>query len=306
MAWGATGWPWTGCGENPMRESYLRLALPNKGRLRDPALRLLREAGLSFEQTDRALSVSVRNAAIELLFVRTEDVVELVTDGVADLGISGLDLIEESGAKGNRVRVLLRLGFGRCELTVAIPADAARDRPEDFSGLRVATSHPNLTEQFFARHGVRVDIVRLRGSVEVAPKLGVADAVADLVSTGSTMLVNGLRPVLPVLSSEAVLVGRSSDLSKRTEFETVTTAIESVLAGRRRRYLLLNAPEETLQAITELIPGLEAPTVVPLAEDGMVAIHSVVERDEVWNLLPRLRAAGGRDILVLPIGQLVP
>ena len=153
---------------------------------------------------------------------------------------------------------------------------------------------------------MRVDIVRLRGSVEVAPKLGVADAVADLVSTGSTMLVNGLRPLLPVLSSEAVLVGRSSDLSKRTEFETVTTAIESVLAGRRRRYLLLNAPEETLRAITELIPGLEAPTVVPLAEDGMVAIHSVVERDEVWNLLPRLRAAGGRDILVLPIGQLVP
>ena len=289
-----------------MRDGILRLALPNKGRLRDPALRLLREAGLSFEQTERALSVSVRNADIELLFVRTEDVVELVADGVADLGISGLDLIEESGTTRHSIRVLLRLGFGRCELTIAVPANADHDRPENFSGLRIATSHPNLVERFFSQHGVTVDIVRLRGSVEVAPKLGVADAVADLVSTGSTMLVNGLRPVLPVLSSEAVLVGRSSDSRSRTELVTVTTAIESVLAGRRRRYLLLNAPEETLRAVTELIPGLEAPTVVPLAEDGMVAIHSVVERDEVWNLLPRLRAAGGRDILVLPIGQLVP
>ena len=269
-----------------MRDGILRLALPNKGRLRDPALRLLREAGLSFEQTERALSVSVRNADIELLFVRTEDVVELVGDGVADLGITGLDLIEESGTRSRSIRVLLRLGFGRCELTVAVPANAEHDRPDNFSSLRIATSHPNLTERFFARHGVKVDIVRLRGSVEVAPKLGVADAVADLVSTGSTMLVNGLRPVLPVLSSEAVLVGRSSDWRSSTELVTVTTAIESVLAGRRKRYLLLNAPEDTLRSITQLIPGLEAPTVVPLAEDGMVAIHSVVERDEVWNLLP--------------------
>ena len=289
-----------------MPDGLLRLALPNKGRLRDPAVRLLREAGLSFEQAVRALAVSVRNARIELLFVRTEDVVELVTDGVADLGITGLDLIEESNARRQSVRVLLRLGFGRCELTVAVPANADHHCPEDFSGLRIATSHPNLTEKFFARRGVKVDIVRLRGSVEVAPKLGVADAVADLVSTGSTMLVNGLRPVVPVLSSEAVLVGRSSDPLGRTELTTITTALESVLSGRRRRYLLLNAPEDTLASITDLIPGLEAPTVIPLAGDGMVAIHSVVERDEIWNLLPRLKAAGGRDILVLPIGQLVP
>ena len=287
-----------------MREEPIRLALPNKGRLREPSLRLLRDAGLSFEQTERALSVSVRNAGIELLFVRTEDVVELVADEVADLGITGLDLIEESSPRQS-IGVLLRLGFGRCELTVAVPAGTATEGPESFSGLRIATSHPNLTERFFLQHGVKVEIVRLRGSVEVAPKLGVADAVADLVSTGSTMLVNGLRPVLPVLTSEAVLVGRSSDRNGKPEFDTVTTAMKSVLAGRRRRYLLLNAPCSNLEAITSLIPGLEAPTVIPLAEDGMMAIHSVVERDEVWNLLPRLKAAGGRDILVLPIGQLV-
>ena len=289
-----------------MGEETLRLAVPNKGRMREPALRLLREAGLAFEQTQRALSVRVRNADIDLLFVRTEDVVELVADGVASLGITGLDLVEESGRPVESVRVLLSLGFGRCELTVAVPTGADQERPENFAGLRVATSHPRLTKRYFTEQGVPVDVVRLRGSVEVAPKLGVADAVVDLVSTGSTMLVNGLRPVLSVLRSQAVLVGGPPDSGVLAEVDTVTTALESVLAGRRRRYLLLNAPRETLPLITALIPGLEAPTVIPLAEDGMVAIHSVVERDEVWNLLPRLKAAGGRDILVLPIGQLVP
>ena len=289
-----------------MGEETLRLAVPNKGRMREPALRLLREAGLAFEQTERALSVRVRNADIDLLFVRTEDVVELVADGVASLGITGLDLVEESGRLVESVRVLLSLGFGRCELTVAVPTGADHERPDNFAGLRVATSHPRLTERYFTEQGVPVDVVRLRGSVEVAPKLGVADAVVDLVSTGSTMLMNGLRPVLSILRSQAVLVGGLPDSGVLAEVDTVTTALESVLAGRRRRYLLLNAPRETLPLITALIPGLEAPTVIPLAEDGMVAIHSVVERDEVWNLLPRLKAAGGRDILVLPIGQLVP
>ena len=289
-----------------MADKNMRLAVPNKGRMREPSLRLLRDAGLAFEQTERALSVKVRNADIDLLFVRSEDVVELVADGVANLGVTGLDLLEEAQRPPETVGVVLSLGFGRCELTVAAPREADYQRPADFAGHRVATSHPNLTKKYFAGHGVSVDVVRLRGSVEVAPKLGVADAVADLVSTGSTLMINGLRPVLPVLSSQAVLVGGPDRASTSTEVNTVVTAVESVLAGRRRRYLLLNASREAVPAITALIPGLEAPTVIPLAEDGMVAIHSVVERDEVWNLLPRLKAGGGRDILVLPIGQLVP
>ena len=289
-----------------MGDGTLRLAVPNKGRMREPTLRLLREAGLAFEQTERALSVKVRNADIDLLFVRTEDVVELVADGAANLGITGLDLLEESGRPADSVRAVLPLGFGQCQLTVAVPRERDHERPQDLAGLRIATSHPNLTKRYFAGHGVSVEVVRLRGSVEVAPKLGVADAVADLVSTGSTLMVNGLRPVLPILNSQAVLVRGTDGPETGTEVDAVITAVESVLAGRRRRYLLLNASRESLPAITDLIPGLEAPTVIPLAEDGMVAIHSVVERDEVWNILPRLKAAGGRDILVLPIGQLVP
>ena len=289
-----------------MADATMRLAVPNKGRMRDPTLTLLREAGLAFEQTARALSVKVRNADLDLLFVRTEDVVELVADGVADLGVTGLDLLEEARRPRETVGVILTLGFGRCELTVAAPRETGYQLPEDFAGLRIATSHPNLTERYFTGHGVPVDVVRLRGSVEVAPKLGVADAVADLVSTGSTLMINGLRPVLPILSSQAVMVGALDGSRVTTEVDTVVTALESVLAGRRRRYLLLNAPRDAVAVISALIPGLEAPTVIPLAEDGMVAIHSVVERDEVWNLLPKLKTAGGRDILVLPIGQLVP
>ena len=306
MAWVVTSSLWNEREGSTMASGTLRLAVPNKGRMREPTLRLLREAGLAFEQTERALSVKVRNADVDLLFVRTEDVVELVADGVADLGVTGLDLLEEARRPPSSVGVVLTLGFGRCELTVAAPRESGYERPEDFAGLRVATSHPNLTEGYFTGHGVPVDVVRLRGSVEVAPKLGVADAVADLVSTGSTLMINGLRPVLPILSSQAVLVGGSDGSRTTTEVDTVVTALESVLAGRRRRYLLLNAPREAVDIISALIPGLEAPTVIPLADDGMVAIHSVVERDEVWNLLPRLKTAGGRDILVLPIGQLVP
>lgn len=292
----------------------LRVAAPNKGRLREPTIALLREAGLSFEQSERVLSVRVRNADIELLFVRAEDVVDLVETGVADLGVTGLDLLEELG-RGNgaeHVATLLALGYGRCALTVAVPVDSPVREPEDFGDrMAVATSHPNLTRRYFSRLGSRVLVKRLRGSVEVAPKLGFASAVADLVSTGSTMLINGLRPVATIMQSEAVLIGTNGtgglDPDRhQPEIERVVTAIEAVLAGRKKRYLLLNAPLETTERITALIPGLEAPTIIPLAEDGMVSIHSVVGRDEVWNLLPGLKAAGGQDILVLPIGQLIP
>ena len=290
-----------------MDDRTLRLAVPNKGRLREPALRLLREAGLVFEQTERALSVTVRNADIELLFVRAEDVVRLVSDRSAHLGITGRDLLEEESIRPKRnVEESLKLGFGRCDLTVAVPAESDLETTKDFEGLRIATSHPNLTRRFFTRQAVLVKVVPMKGSVEVAPKLGVADAIADLVSTGSTLKVNGLRPVFTILESEAVLVDTISTDEVIPDHYRILTALESVIAGRRRRYLLLNAPTEALDTITGLIPGLEAPTVIPLAEDGMAAVHSVVERDEVWNLLPRLKEAGGQGILVLPIGQLVP
>jgi ATP phosphoribosyltransferase len=287
-----------------MTERTFRLAVPNKGRLKDATARLLREAGLAFEQTERALSVRVRNVDMDLLFVRTEDIAELLMDGVADMGVTGLDLLSESEME---LPILAELGFGRCQLVVAVPKDSDIDKPEDFAGLRIATSHPEITQHYFQNRGISVNVIPLRGSVEVAPKLGIADAIADLVSTGSTMLINGLRPVVEILESQAVLAASPHSVSGRAEeMERVRMALMAVVAGRRKRYLLLNAPADAVDRIAAIIPGLEAPTVVPLAEADRVAMHSVVDAGEVWSLLPDLKREGAHDILVLPIEQLIP
>ena len=278
------------------------LAVPNKGRLKDPSVRLLTDAGLRFETTDRALSVPVRNVDMELLFVRTDDIAELVSDRVADAGITGVDLIAEHG---NGLETLVELGYGRCRLAAAVPNQSPIEKVDEFGGLRVATAHPNATGRFFADRNIDVDIIELRGSVEVATKIGVADAIVDLISTGSTMRVNGLRPVGTLIESQAVLISRS-DNQASPDVQQVATAIRAVVAGRSKRYLLLNASRESVETITELIPGLNSPTVVPLAHSDMVAIHSVVDAAEMWSLLPRLERAGASGILVLPIEQLVP
>jgi ATP phosphoribosyltransferase len=278
----------------------LNVAVPNKGRLRAPTIDLLGAAGLAFEATDRALSVSVDNADIELLFVRTEDIAELVADGVADVGITGIDLLAEAEAT---LDVLLELGYGRCRLAAAVPNASDLVKVKHFAGQRIATSHPTVTTRYFTGAGIDVTVVPLRGSVEVATKLGVADGIVDLVSTGSTLRVNGLREIGTLLESEAVLVtgGRGNGAVER-----LTTAIGSVVAARRKRYLLLNAPTTSVDAIAGLIPGLSSPTVMPLAGGEMCALHSVVDANDVWHLLPLLEEAGGRGILVLPIEQLIP
>ncbi len=278
------------------------LAVPNKGRLKDPSVRLLTDAGLRFETTDRALSVPVRNVDMELLFVRTDDIAELVTDRVADAGITGVDLIAEHG---NGLETLVELGYGHCRLAAAVPNHSPIEKVDDFSGLRVATAHPHATEVFFKDRNIDVDIIELKGSVEVATKIGVADAIVDLISTGSTMRVNGLRPVGTLIESQAVLISRSENRMS-PEVQQVATAIRAVVAGRKKRYLLLNAPRASVETLIELIPGLNSPTVVPLAHSDMVAIHSVVDAAEMWSLLPRLERAGASGILVLPIEQLVP
>ena len=278
------------------------LAVPNKGRLKEPSVRLLTDAGLRFETTDRALSVPVRNVDMELLFVRTDDIAELVSDKVADAGITGVDLIAEHG---NGLQTLVELGYGHCRLAAAVPNQSPIEKVDEFEGLRVATAHPNATRRFFADRNIEVDIIELRGSVEVATKIGVADAIVDLISTGSTMRVNGLRPVGTLIESQAVLISRSENQSS-PEVQQVATAIRAVVAGRNKRYLLLNAPRASIETIEELIPGLNSPTVVPLAHDDMVAIHSVVDAADMWSLLPKLERAGASGILVLPIEQLVP
>jgi ATP phosphoribosyltransferase len=279
----------------------MRFAIPNKGRLEEPTARLLHQAGFRYERTARSLSVPIRGRNVELLFVRADDICELVTDGVADLGITGLDLVTESGAD---VTVLAELGFGHCRLAAAVPNASAVSSIDDFAGLRVATSHPQTTARFFAEKGIAVQTVPLRGSIEVAPKLDVADAIVDLVSSGSTMMLNGLRPVIDVIASQAVLI-RDRTADSPPEVAQSVTMITSVVAARRKKYLLMNAPREAVGQIQALIPGFDAPSIVPLSDDSKVAIHSVVDSDAVWEVVPQLKEAGASGILVLPIEQVL-
>jgi len=287
-----------------MTARRMTLAVPNKGRLVEPTLALLHDAGLVFEERDRSLVSRVENVEIDILFVRTNDVIEFVRDAVADLGITGGDLLAESGVD---LPVVRSLGYGRCRLAAAVPKDSTVRAVTDLAGQRVATSHPRATRAWFAERSLDVEVISLSGAVEVAPRLGLAEAIVDLVSTGATLATNGLRPIGDLLASEAILVGNPAALAERADdIDRLVTMIGAVLEGRRRKYVMMNAPAGRLAELESLLPGLESPSVIPLAHAGMIAIHAVVGSDDVWGLLPRLKAAGASGILVLPIEKLVP
>jgi len=286
-----------------MNQADLTLAVPNKGRLREPSLRLLKRAGMSFEVTDRVLSLRVRNVNVDLVLVRTEDIPGMLIEGVADVGITGLDLMEEANGD-SELQPLAKLGYGFCRLAAAVPNASPITSVGDLHGLRVATSHPRTTARFLAEHSISAQVVALKGSVEAATTIALADAVVDLVSTGSTLKLNGLREIGTLLQSQAVLAGLPA-IANHPLVRQLLTAVAAVTAGRRKRYLLLNTSVDNTDQISHLIPGLSAPTVVPLAEEDMVAIHSVVDASDLWDLLPRLEGAGARGILVLDVGQLI-
>lgn len=280
----------------------LRLALPNKGRLAEPAVDLLRSAGLEFELSERRLSASVANADLELLFVRTEDVAEYVADGLVELGLTGADLVAEHGGE---LRTVLPLGFGACSLVLAVPRDAGVSDVAALDGARIATSFPRVTAAYLDRYRVDAQVVEVRGAVEVTPELGVADAVVDLVASGSTLRMNGLRPIATLLASEAVLIGRGADPDADGRVGMLVDMLRSVLDARGREYMMMNAPADALDRIRALIPGLSGPTVMPLADPSQIAVHSVVERSQLWRLVPALKEAGARDILVVPIEKVM-
>jgi ATP phosphoribosyltransferase len=233
-----------------------------------------------------------------VLLVRAADVPEYVQDGVVDCGITGADLVRERGA---RVTELLRLGFGGCTLEAAVPEESPITTLEELAGTHVATAYPNLAHEVLRRRGIDVRLVDVTGSVEVAPRLGLADAIVDLVSSGSTLRTNGLRSLGALFASEAVLIARDEG-----EHATRLAAIlRSVVDARRNRYLMLNAPESALEEICSLVPGSRAPSVLPLAEPGMVAVHALVPAADVWRLLPRLEAAGASSILLVPVERML-
>jgi ATP phosphoribosyltransferase len=278
----------------------LTLAVPSKGRMAEPALELLEAAGLAFEASERALSIPCANAPVDLLLVRAADIPEYVQDGAVDAGITGANLVAEAAAD---VRTVTALGFARCSLQAAVPDDAPQTKLEDLNGLRVATAYPRSTRALLEERGVDVELVPVSGSVEASPRLGLSDAIVDLVSTGSTASANGLRLVGKLLDSEAVLVANHSAHELLDRLELMLSA---VVAARHRRYLMMNAPASALDAIRDVLPGMGAPSVLPLADEGQIAIHAAVDTDEVWDLLAPLKAAGASSILVVPVERLVP
>ncbi len=281
----------------------LTLALPSKGRLREPSWTLLEASGVDPQEPgERVLQSHCRNADIDLLFVRADDVPEYVQDGVVDCGITGLDLIDERQCN---VEVLLRLGFGKCSLQAAVPLEDDAVGIDDLKGRRIATSHPRITTTILAERGIDADVVRVGGAVEISPRLGLADAIVDLVSTGSTLRTNGLRSIGTLFESEAVLIGRrgSEDLVARN---VLTMVLGSVTNARANRYLLCNVNKDRLDELTALLPTQGSPTVMDLATPGVVAVHALVPAADIWSLLPKLEACGASSILTLPVERMVP
>lgn len=286
----------------------LRIALPNKGRLAQDTRELFAEAGLEVRAaSERALTASL-GGEFEAIFVRAQDIPELVSDGAADVGITGLDLIEESG---RLAEARLDLGFGRCRLAVAAREESGIGSIDDLpEGARVATTFPRVTERYFRDAGKRVEIVPISGAAEIAPHLGIADIIVDLVSTGSTLRVNGLREIETILTSTAHLMVAASrggwDLGKRDALDELTTALESVVAARNQRYLMANVPRARLEEVRQVLPGINGPTVIDIMNGGEhVAVHAVVPAASVYRTITRLKSLGGQGILVTRIERLM-
>ncbi len=283
----------------------LRLAMQRQGRLTEGTTSLLRGIGLRFEDYRQRLLTPCRNFPLDILYGRDDDIPEYVADGTVDLGIVGRNIIVEKGAK---VEELLPLNFGFCSLVVAVPNDSPVAAAEQLSGQRVATSYPHSAREYFERLGADVELVELSGSVEVAPALGIASAIIDLTATGSTLVLNDLKEIATVLESEAVLIANPrsfADPLVNQAIDRLMVRINSRLAAGRYKYITMNAPEAALPRIKEIVPGLKTPTVVPLAEAGWVAVHTVIAENDFWELIERLRDAGASGIVVMPIENLL-
>lgn len=283
-------------------DGRLTIGVPSKGRMADPAMRLLADAGLSFEATERSLVVPCANAPVDLLLVRTDDIPEYVQDGVVDLGITGANLVVETEA---RVTTIAELGFGRCTLAAAVPADSRVTTISELTGLRIATAYPVSTRKLLGERGVECEVVTVSGSVEATPRLGLAEAIVDLVSTGSTLVANGLRRLGDLLPSQAVLIGGARAGERADDVARLRLMLDGVVAARRRRYVMMNARETDLETIRGILPSMGAPTVLQLANPGEIAVHAAVDVDDVWTLLPALREAGATSILVIPVERLI-
>jgi ATP phosphoribosyltransferase len=280
----------------------MRLALQKSGRLHEDSMQLLRDCGISIDNGSDQLKASARNFDLEVFFLRNGDIPQYLKDGVVDAAIIGDNLLVE---KAPDLTVVEKLGFSRCKVCLAIPKDKSYQGIADFQGQKIATSYPNTVQRFLEKNQIQAELHIINGSVEIAPNIGLSDSICDIVSSGSTLFKNNLKPVEILLHSEAVLVVSPQINPEVTQtIEVLRTRIRAVLKGRSARYVLLNAPNDKVAEIARLLPGMKSPTVLPLAEPGWSSVHSVIDQDSYWEVIDALKAAGAEGILVIPIEKM--
>lgn len=281
----------------------LRIALQSKGRLNEKSLELLREAGISIDETGRKLLSRASNFPVEILYLRDDDIPQTVSCGIADVGIVGYNEVME---RNFEVDVLQHLEFGKCRLSIAIPKYIEYTGPEFFEGKKIATSYPGILKAWFDRKNVCCEIREIAGSVEISPSIGLADGIFDIVSSGGTLIQNGLAEVEKVLESDAVLIGCPGlDEEKMQTVRTLMSRFTSVLRSRGKKYMLVNVPNDKIEEALKIIPSMKSPTLLPLADKGWSAIHAVIDESEVWDKADRLKAIGAEDILILSMEKLI-
>lgn len=279
----------------------LKIAIQKSGRLNEKSVQLLKSCGLSFENYKSSLITTVANFPLEILFLRDDDIPEYVQDGIADMGIVGENVIAETRSD---VAYIQRLGFGRCTLKIAIPTHSPVTQLADLEGKSIATSYPVILKNFLDNQGVQADIRTISGSVEIGPGLGLSDAICDIVSTGGTLRSNGLKPFADVMSSEAILIGKQG-IAEDPVVAELKQRIQSVLLAEETKYVVLNVPKANLDTILELLPGVKSPSVMPLAEPDWVAVHTVIDEQDFWERINKLKAAGAQGIVVMPVEKII-
>ncbi|MGM9801676.1 MAG: ATP phosphoribosyltransferase [Candidatus Limisoma sp.] len=281
----------------------LRIAVQSKGRLYDETMELLGEAGIKLTAVKRSLLVPSKNFPVEVLFLRDDDIPDTVATGTADIGIVGLNEVLE---KNRKVHIVRNLGFSKCRLSLAVPNAANYTGLEWFNGKKVATSYPVILRKFFASKGIAADLHEISGSVEVAPGIGLADAIFDIVSSGSTLISNNLSEVEKVIDSEAVMIGGQPLTDEKQEIlDELLFRIEAVKAAADKKYILMNVPKDRLDTVLEILPGIKSPTVLPLADADWCSVHTVLDEKSFWEIINRLKAAGAEGILALDIEKMV-
>ncbi len=281
----------------------LKIAVQKKGRLYDGSMALLKECGIDVSNGNNQLRVQAANFPLEVFFLRDDDIPEYVQDAVADIGFVGENVIAE---KNKQINSIEKLGFGKCRLSLAVPKSGSINKLTDLNGKKIATSYPLILSNYLKEKNINATIQEIGGSVEIAPRIGLADAICDLVSSGSTLFSNELKEMEIVLNSEAALINNKSlSIEKQGLLDKLLFRIRSVKKAKNNKYVLLNAPNDKLEAITRLLPGMKSPTILPLAESGWSSVHSVISENDFWNVIESLKANGAQGILIVPIEKMI-